>query len=281
MTKNQSTKAISRSDWMRVVSSWAKAGSPGSPLKRGRRRQTRAPASRPQPARGSVRADGSGASPAAPTALPAAGPPVSALGEVDAEGVGIPYRSGGGEISAGPWLRRGFGLMIVSDGEGQAAQFAAHGAQLGQRGAHAGAGSRGFRAGAPALASRSVGSSIERRADSVSRCCAAASMRGGECRRDPGADGRSSSDALSSRAAARQPIRHKAGLPQSLFVDHRHLSRHRPTSLSGNWLPASRTSPHIGRPAPSVADAFLPPPDGRPPALRCDRPCARWRSDAR
>ena len=137
MTKNQSTKAISRSDWMRVVRSWAKAGSPAFAAECGDAVVER---ERLQPGRGLLEDQLQQAEAEHhrqnPQFLQQQGFGFLQFGEVDAEGVGVPHGSGGGQINTGHGCGAGLGLMIVGDGEGQPAQFAAHGAQLGERGAH-------------------------------------------------------------------------------------------------------------------------------------------------
>src|SRR5580698_9948049 len=50
---------------------------------------------------------------------------------------------------------------------------------------------------------------------------------------------------------------------------------------TGSRQPAARTIPRSVRPGPPAADAYPAPPARHRPKLKFDRPCERWRSDAR
>ncbi len=146
--------------------------------------------------------------------------------QVNTEGIGIPHRTGRRQINAGHGGGARFRLMIVSDRKRQPAQLAAYGAQLSQRGAHQArvladfqqrlgpgpsGGGQPFQLGRQRVETLPGGFHASREAVEILGLT----------------DGPPAMPVFAGGLA--EVFRHKPGLPQSLFVNHRHLFRHDPS----------------------------------------------------
>ncbi len=148
------------------------------------------------------------------------------LVEVDAERVGIPDGAAGGEIGGGNGDDAGPILMVAGDGVGQAAEFAAHGAELGEnRARHAGilANFKERLGAGPAFGGQAVeflGEGVELLAGGID-----AGVKWAEIFRAV-----NGSPAVGVFAGGgTEAVWNQSGIPQALFVDHRYLSRHNTT----------------------------------------------------